>query len=119
MKLLREIVLQEVPVVEPEASLAEVIAIMEAEPLQTVVIVGDGMYLGVFTPDDRDSGRIPPGVNRADLAVGSYASGLRFVGSPSMSVADARALLVKHGLRAMPVVAGRIYKGVVAAEDLM
>jgi len=119
MKLLRDIVLHTVPVVEPEASLAEVITLMESEPLQTVVIVGDGMYLGVFTSDDRDSGRIPAGENRADLAVGPYASGLRFVGSPAMTVADARELIAKHNLLAMPVVAGRIYKGVVTSEDLV
>ncbi|MBC8141363.1 MAG: CBS domain-containing protein [Armatimonadetes bacterium] len=119
MKLLRDIVLRTVPVVEPERSLADVLAMIAEESLQTVVIVGDGMYMGVFTPDDRDSGRIPAGVDRANLAVGSYANGLRFVGSPSMSVADARELIVKHNLRAMPVVAGRIYKGVVTPEDLM
>ncbi len=119
MKLLTDVILHTVPVVEPERSLAEVISLMESEPLQTVVIVGDGMYLGVFTADDRDSGRIPAGENRAELAAGPYASGLRFVGSPSMTVANARELMIKHNLLAMPVVAGRIYKGVVIPEDLI
>lgn len=107
-----------VPIVEPETSLAEAITLMEGEPLQIVVLVGDGQYLGVFTPDDRDSGRIPAGVNRADIAVGSYANGLRFVGSPDMTVSAANELMVRHGLTVLPVVAGRIFKGVVVPADL-
>lgn len=118
MKQLRDISLQTVPVVEPQASLTEVIALMEDEPLQTVVIVGDGMYFGVYTPADRDSGRIPANTNRDDLEVGPYASGLRFVGAPDMTTAAARELMTRHGLTVLPVVAGRIYKGVVTAADL-
>lgn len=119
MKLLRDISLRTVPVVEPRASLAEVIEMMEDEPLQTVVIVGDGMYFGVYTPADRDSGRIPAGTDRSGLEVGPYASGLRFVGAPDMTTGAARELMARHGLSVLPVVAGRIYKGVVTAEDLL
>ena len=118
MKLLRDISPRTVPVVEPGTSLAEVIDLMEDEPLQTVVIVGDGMYFGVYTPADRDSGRIPPGADRAALEVGPYASGLRFVGAPDMTADAARNLMARHGLAVLPVVAGRIYRGVVTAEDL-
>ncbi|MBC8137231.1 MAG: CBS domain-containing protein [Fibrella sp.] len=118
MKLLRDIPLQAVPVVEPRTSLAEVIALMEDEPLQTVVIVGDGMYFGVYTPSDRDSGRIPAGANRDALEVGPYANGLRFVGAPDMTTEAARELMARHDLAVLPVVAGRIYKGVVTAADL-
>lgn len=118
MKLLRDIPLQTVPVVTPETSLSDVIALMEDEPLQTVVIVGDGMYLGVYTPADQISGRIPVGSNLDDLAVGPYASGLRFVGSPTMTIAEAQERMLKHELTVMPVVANRIYKGVVTLADL-
>ncbi len=107
-----------VPVVEPGASLAEAIELMQEEPLQTVVIVGDGMYFGVYTLADRDSGRIPADAVREDLAVGPYASGLRFVGAPDMSTDDARSLMARHRIAVLPVVAGRIYKGVVTSDDL-
>ena len=118
MKLLQQIVLRTVPVVTPEASLADVLEMLDTEPLQTVVIVGDGMYFGVYTPADRDSGRIPAEANRADIAVGPYASGLRFVGAPNMPVGEARELMARHHLSVLPVVAGRIYRGVVIADDL-
>lgn len=118
MKQIRDIPLRTVPVVEPGASLAEVIALMEDEPLQTVVIVGDGMYFGVYTPADRDSGRIPADADREGLEVGPYASGLRFVGAPDMTADAARELMARHDLPVLPVVAGRIYKGVVTAADL-
>ncbi|MBC7807421.1 MAG: CBS domain-containing protein [Akkermansiaceae bacterium] len=118
MKLLRDIPLRTVPVVEPQTSLAEVIELMENEPLQTVVIVGDGMYLGIYTPSDRDSGRIPADTNRDALEVGPYASGLRFVGAPDMTTEAAHGLMARHDLPVLPVVAGRIYKGVLTTEDL-
>lgn len=118
MKLLRDIPLRTVPVVEPRANLADVIDMIEDEPLQTVVIVGDGMYFGVYTPADRDSGRIPAGADRTGLEVGPYASGLRFVGAPDMTTEAARELMMRHDLAVLPIVAGRIYKGVVTADDL-
>ena len=118
MKLLRDIPLQTVPVVTPETSLSEVIALMEDEPLQTIVIVGDGMYMGVYTPADQTSGRIPVGADLDDLSVGPYANGLRFVGSPTMTVAEAQERMTRHELTVMPVVANRIYKGVVTLSDL-
>lgn len=118
MKLLRDIPLRTVPVVEPRTSLAEVIDLMEDEPLQTVIIVGEGMYFGIYTPADRDSGRIPADTNRATLEVGPYANGLRFVGAPDMTTDAARDLMARHDLAVLPVVAGRIYRGVVTAADL-
>lgn len=117
-QLLRDLPLHTVPVVEPSAFLADVIAALHDEPLGIVVLVGDGQYMGVYTEGDENAGRVPANAPLDELAVGPYASGLRFVGAPNMPVSEARALMVRHNLRAMPVVANRIYKGVVAIEDV-
>ena len=118
MKTLRDIVLRQVPVVEPSASLAEVIALMEDEPLKTVVLVGDEMYMGVFNQAAIDADLIPKGEDLSLLQVGPYIHPSRVVGEFHMTVPDTLALMIRRSMDVIPVVDNRIYRGVVTQADL-
>jgi CBS domain-containing protein len=115
---LSEVPLRAVPVVEPQTALSEVYSLLDGEPLKTVVLVGDEMYMGVFNEELRASGQIPEDVDPSLLQVGPYALGLRFTGSPQMEATDALALMDRHQIAVLPVVTGNLYRGVVTRADL-
>jgi CBS domain-containing protein len=118
MKTLREIPVRQVPVVEPSTTIDEVVRLMEEEPLRTVALVGDGMYMGLFNEGALESSLIPPGTSLADLEVGPYVHPSRVVGSPDMPVALVVDLMRRKGQDIIPVVDNRTYRGVVTLADL-
>ena len=92
---------------------------MRNEPLQTVVLVGDEQYMGVFNAAAL-ADLVPPGARLADLAVGPYVHPARVVGSPEMDVREALALMTRKGQTIIPVVEHRVgYKGVLTLDDVM
>lgn len=116
--LLRDVPLREIPVVEPQTALDEALRLMEEEPLKTVVLVGDEMYMGVFNADLVDSGLIPRGADRSTIPVGPYVQASRAEGSPSMTAEQALALMNRRSIDVLPVVSGVRYLGVVTRADL-
>lgn len=118
MMTLRDLPLRSVPVVTPEASLQDALDQMNDDPLRTVVLVGDGMFLGVLDEESL-AGGIPSGMDLSTLAVGSYAHHARVLAAPGMTVDDALALLDLRSRDVLPVVRGVRYQGVVTREDLL
>ena len=116
-RLLREIPLRSVPVVEPQAALDQVLRLLDEEPLGTVVLVGDGMYMGIFNQAAREN-LVPPGADPATLAVGPYVHPARVIGRPDMSVEQTLARVQRRGQDILPVVQNNRYLGVVTREDL-
>jgi CBS domain-containing protein len=117
MTTLADVTLRTVPVVDPQSSLAEAIALLKADPLQTVVLVGDEMYMGVLNAAMLESSLIPAGVDLATLQVGPYVRPTRPL-RPETTLTDARAFLERKGVPALPVVAGNVYQGVVTHAEL-
>ena len=115
---LSHLTLHEAPVVEPASSLEDAIDLLQRSPLKTVVLVGDGTYMGVLSVDALQPGLIPAGADRSLLEVGPYVHPQRVVGRPEMPVADALALMRRKNVDVIPVVAGAIYKGVLTRADL-
>jgi CBS domain-containing protein len=115
---LSEVPLRQIPVVEPQTALSEVIYLLRNEPLRAVALVGDEQYMGVFRQEDLESGLIPAGADPDTLAVGPYASGPRVSAPPDADAADALALMRRHDLKLLPVVSRATLKGVVTREDL-
>ncbi len=115
---LRDIPLRQVPVVEPEAALSDVIETMEAEPLRTVVLVGDGQYMGLFNQDALDSNLAPPQSDPSLLAVGPYVHPARVIGRPDTTVEQALSVMLRRNLAVIPVVDRNRYLGVVTRADL-
>lgn len=118
MPTLAEVPLRDVPVVEPSTSLAEVIYLLEHEPLRTVVLVGDEQYMGVFNEEALQPGLIPVGIDPATLGVGPYVHPQRVIGHPQRTVEETLAQMRRKRVEVIPVVDGTIYKGVVTRADL-
>ncbi len=115
---LQEITLRTVPVVEPSTSLDEVVYLMENEPLNVVVLVGDEQYMGMFTPDAL-ANLVPPGVKLSDLEVGPYVHPVRVIGTPDMEARDALELMGRKHQSVLPVVERRVnYLGVLTLADV-
>ena len=114
---LADVALRTVPVIDPQTSLEEAITLLLADPLQTVVLVGDSMYLGILNAMMLESSLIPSGADRALLQVGPYIRPTRPL-HPETSVEEALIALDRKGVLALPVVAGNVYQGVVTRAEL-
>lgn len=117
MTTLADVTLHTVPVVDPQSSLAEAIELLKADPLQTVVLVGDEMYMGILNAAMLESSLIPTDVDLATLQVGPYVRPTRPL-HPETTIEEARAVLERKGILALPVVAGNLYRGVVTRAEL-
>ena len=115
---LSQIPYRTVPVVEPSTFLDEVVDLMQNEPLQTVVLVGDEQYMGLFNAAAL-ADLVPPGARLGDLAVGPYVHPARVVGSPEMEAFVALELMERKNQSVLPVVEHRVgYKGVLTRDDI-
>jgi CBS domain-containing protein len=119
MPTIQDMPLHTIPVVEPEAALDEVIALMQNEPFHTVALVGDEQYMGIFNEDAlTDSALIPDGADRSLLAIGPYVHPSRVIAHPHHDIAEVLAAMQRRGLEVAPVVDNRTFKGVVTRADL-
>jgi CBS domain-containing protein len=118
MKTLRDVPVREVPVVEPQTPLDEVVRLMEAEPLRTVALVGDQMYMGLFNDDALESELIPTGADLSLLTVGPYVHPSRVIGEPDMPVDVVLALMTRKHQDVIPVIDNVTFRGVVTRQDL-
>jgi len=118
MLQIKDVPLHEVPVVEPEAALDEVIDLMKADPLHSVALVNEGQFLGLFNQEALDADLIPRGVDYALLSVGPYVHPLRFIAHPDESVQGVVEAMRRHGMATAPVVANRIFRGMVIRAEL-
>lgn len=118
MKTIGEIPLRQVPVVEPQTTLDEVIRLMEAEPLRTVALVGDEMYMGIFNDEALNSELIPKGADLSLLTVGPYVHPARVVAAKESPAEVVLAQMVRKNQTVVPVLDNRIFVGVVTREDV-
>jgi CBS domain-containing protein len=119
MPTIQDMPLHTIPVVQPEAALDEVIALVRSEPLQTVALVGEEQYMGILNTDAlTDSALIPPGADLSLLAVGPYVHPARVIAHPNHDVAEVLAAMTRRGLDVAPVVDNRTFKGLVTRADL-
>ena len=118
MAILRDVPLRSVPVAEPETALDEVLRLMEDDPLKTVVLVGDGMFMGIFDQEALDSGGIPRDANPALLSAGPYARRPQAIADWNRTVEYALDEMKRERQDVLPVVQNVRYLGVVTREDL-
>ena len=119
MPTIQDVPLHSVPVVEPEAVLSDVIALMQGHPLRTVALVGDEQYMGIFNEDAlTDSALIPDDADRSLLVVGPYVHPARVIAHTTSDVGEILAAMHRRGLVVAPVVDNRTFIGVVTRADL-
>jgi CBS domain-containing protein len=109
--------LRAVAVIGPQTALDEAIRLMEEEPLKTVVLVGDGTYMGIFNDAARHD-LVPPRADPATLAVGPYVHRARVIAHPDAPIGQVLSLMRRRGQEIAPVVDNNRYLGLVTREDL-
>jgi CBS domain-containing protein len=118
MKTIGEVTIRPVPVVEPQTTLDEVVRLMEAEPLRTVALVGDEMYMGIFNDDALNADLIPRGADYTLLTVGPYVQSSRVIAERHEAAETVLAQMVRRNQAVAPVLDNRIFVGVVTRGDL-
>jgi CBS domain-containing protein len=101
----------------PEASVREVAETMRERNVGSVVLVRDGRPVGFITDRDLTVSVLADARDPSDRAC-DHASAPVVTGAPDMDVTQAAELMVEHGIRRLPVLAGEELIGIVTLDDL-
>lgn len=102
----------------PTATVRHVAELMRERNVGSVVLVDDdGQLAGFVTDRDLAIGALTDGRDPAD-PVDAHASSPVVTAEPGMGVEDAAELMVRHGIRRLPVVDGGRLTGIITLDDL-
>ena len=115
---IRDVMTEGVVSASPEASVRQVAELMRERNVGSVVLVGDdGELCGFVTDRDLAIGALTDGRDPGD-PVEAHASSPVVTAAPDMDVEEAAELMVRHGIRRLPILdAGRL-TGIVTLDDL-
>jgi CBS domain-containing protein len=115
---IREVMTGSVVTTSPERSVREVAELMRERNVGSVVLVDNAdQPVGFITDRDLTVGVLAEGHDGSSAASG-YASNPVITATPDLDLREAAALMVRHGIRRLPVVdAGRL-SGIVTLDDL-
>lgn len=114
---IREVMTESVVTAEPTTSVQEVAGLMRERNVGSVVLVHDGELVGFVTDRDLAIGVLADGRAATDHAV-DHATAPVVTGAPEMDVEQAAELMVRHGVRRLPIVDGGRLTGIVTLDDL-
>jgi CBS domain-containing protein len=115
---IRDVMTESVVTAAPSASVRAVAELMRERNVGSVVLIGDdGRLCGFVTDRDLTIGVLADGRDPADRA-DAHASNPVVTGEPGMSVEKAAELMVRHGIRRLPVLDGGRLTGIVTLDDL-
>lgn len=116
--LISDVMTEGVVTAPPDASVREVAELMRERNVGSVVLVGaDGALAGFVTDRDLAVSVVADGREPSDRAE-DHASSPVVTGSPEMHVEEAAELMVRHGIRRLPVIDGPRLTGIVTLDDL-
>lgn len=103
----------------PTASVRQVAELMRERNVGSVVLVDeqDGTLAGFVTDRDLALGALTDGRDPGD-PVFAHASSPVVTAEPRMNVEEAAELMVRHGIRRLPIVDGGRLTGIVTLDDL-
>ena len=114
-----ELPLGKVPIVSPDAPVSDALSVMRATGSSCVLSVRDGGLAGIFTERDVLTRCMEPGFDWSQpLETTVLTVAPRTIGADA-SVADAVALMQRHGYRTLPVVRSGELLGIVRLTDLL
>jgi CBS domain-containing protein len=112
-----EVMTSEVVTAPPDATLAEVGALMRDRNVGSVVIHDGTRPVAMITDRDVALAVAADGVSPAEQA-GGHATRPLVTGEDGMDVEEAAALMVQHRIRRLPVLDGSGLRGIVTLDDL-
>jgi CBS domain-containing protein len=112
-----EVMTESVVTAAPEASVAEVAALMRDRNVGSVVICDGGRPVALITDRDVAIAVGADGVDSSD-EVRSHATHPVITGELGMDLEEAAALMVQHRIRCLPLMNGDSPAGIVTLDDL-
>jgi len=115
---IRDVMTEGVVTAQPSATVRQVAELMRERNVGSVVLVDeDGAIVGFVTDRDLALGALTDGRDPTD-PVAAHGSSPVVTAAPGMDVEEAAELMVRHGIRRLPVLdAGRL-TGIVTLDDL-
>lgn len=116
---IRDVMTEGVVSAPPTASVRQVAELMRERNVGSVVLVDeqDGSPAGFVTDRDLAIGALTDGRDPAD-PVAAHASSPVVTAEPGMNVEEAAELMVRHGIRRLPILDGGRLTGIVTLDDL-
>jgi CBS domain-containing protein len=115
---IRDVMTESVVTAAPDATVREVAKTMRERNVGSVVVVDvEGRAVGFLTDRDLAVSVLADGRDGSDAAA-DFASSPVVFGAPDMDVSEAADLMVEHGIRRLPVLAGEALIGIVTLDDL-
>jgi CBS domain-containing protein len=115
---IRDVMTESVVTAAPSASVRHVAELMRERNVGSVVLVEEDGSLAAFVTDrDLALGALTDGRDPGD-PVAAHASSPVITAEPRMNVEQAAELMVRHGIRRLPVLDGGRLTGIVTLDDL-
>ncbi len=114
---IREVMTESVVVASPGATVREVAELMRERNVGSVVLVDDSSPVGLLTDRDLAVGVLADGRDPGDRA-GDHASHPVVTVGPGAELEEAAELMIRHGIRRLPVLDGARLTGIVTLDDL-
>jgi CBS domain-containing protein len=116
--LIREVMTESVVTAPPECPVRQVAELMRERNVGSVVLVdGGGAPVGFVTDRDLTVSVLADGRDAEDPA-GAHASTPVVTAEAGMDVGEAADLMVRHGIRRLPVLDGERMVGILTLDDL-
>lgn len=115
---IRDVMTASVVTAEPSDNVQRIAELMRERNVGSVVLVEGGRPVGILTDRDLALGVLADGRDGHDLAR-DHASAPVVTGSIEMHLEQAAELMVRHGVRRLPVLDGERLTGIVTLDDLV
>lgn len=103
----------------PQTTVAEVSRLMLEQGIGTIVVVENGLLIGVFTERDAVLRVIAQGIDARSVSVGEVMTGQPLTVDADATFGHALVLMHEHGLRHLPVVEDGRLIGIVSGRDAL
>ena len=115
---IREVMTESVVTAPPDSPVRHVAELMRERNVGSVVLVDeDGAICGFVTDRDLALGALTDGRDAGDPAE-AHASSPVVTAEPGMDVEEAAELMVRHGIRRLPILDGGRLTGIITLDDL-
>jgi CBS domain-containing protein len=116
---IRDVMTEGVVTAQPSATVRQVAELMRERNVGSVVLLDEqGSIVGFVTDRDLALGALTDGRDSSD-PVHAHASSPVVTAEPGMDVEDAAELMVRHGIRRLPVLDDGRLTGIVTLDDLV
>lgn len=105
--------------VAPGATVYDAIALMAAKSVAAVLVISEGVLVGIVSARDYGRKVILKGKSSKDVLVQEIMTTSLVTVTPATSVLDAMALMTRHHIRHLPVFEQSKLEGVVSMADLV